>query len=219
MAKGRGGFKKIELKGSSGKVIVSAREIVIDAGRMILKGSDFRLIPHQTEVDGMAYMTDGIVPFKALVTLSTNQQVNLEVLGASEKQDRRNSLKVQTNAIEMIVEVRSTGMNHSHYMMVEDQIQLLNLSMGGVGFMSNTPYFKHQKLTIQMAYIRQDFLITAEVLRKTRLKQTYNQKYKYSYGCRFVCDDELKNRMLCEHVFKLEMLNNQRDEILERGRY
>ena len=212
MVIGRDGFKKIEILGTSGQPIVSASEIVIDAGRMILKGNNFKLIPHQMEVDGVAYMADGIVPFKALVTLSTNQQVNLEVLGASSKEDRRASLKVPTDAVEMVLEVRSTGNSNSHYMNVEDEIQLLNLSMNGVGFMSNRPYFKHQKLTIQMCYIRQDFLIVAEVLRKTRLKQSYDQKYKYSYGCKFHCNDELKNRMLVEHVFKLEMLNRQAEE-------
>ncbi len=212
MVLGRDGFKKIELLGPSGKVIVSATEIVIDAGRMILKGNNFKLIPHQMEVDGTAYMKDGIVPFKANVTLSTNQQVNLEILGAASKEDRRSSLKVPTDAIEMVLEVRSTGKSRTHHMNVEDEIQLLNLSMTGVGFMSNRPYFKHQKITIQMCYIRQDFLIEAEVLRKTRLKTTYDQKYKYSYGCRFICNDELKNRMLCEHVFKLEMLNRQVEE-------
>ena len=142
MVIGRDGFKKIEILGTSGKPIVSASEIVIDAGRMILKGNNFKLIPHQMEVDGVAYMADGIVPFKALVTLSTNQQVNLEVLGASSKEDRRASLKVPTDAVEMVLEVRSTGSSNSHYMNVEDEIQLLNLSMNGVGFMSNRPYFK-----------------------------------------------------------------------------
>lgn len=199
--------------GTKGQILLSASEIVIDTGRMILKGSDFKLLPHQVEVDGIAFMTDGIVPFKAIVTLSTDKQVNLDVTGAAAKTDRRDALKVPTNAKESIIEVRSTGENRKHYLMLEDEIQLQNLSMGGIGFMSNRPYFKHQKVTIQLAMIRQDFVIEAEILRKTRRKMSLSgQNYKYSYGAKFICNSEAKNRMLVEHVFRLEMLNKQNED-------
>ena len=218
MAKNRGGFKKIDVMGPGGRVVVSASEIVIDAGRMILKGSGFMLLPHQFEVDCIAYMTDGLVPFRARVTLSTEKQVNLEILGASAKMDRREALKVPTNAIESVLEVHGTGFHHKHYIVLEDEIKLINLSMGGIGFYSNRPYFKHQKLLIQLAMIRQDFVIEAEVLRKIRRKPgAYEgQMYKYSYGCKFNCNSEAKNRMLCEHVFRLEMLNRQNQAREER---
>ncbi len=216
MAKSRGGFKKIDVMGPGGRVVVSASEIVIESGRMILKGNGFRLLPHQFEVDGVAYMSDGIVPFRAKVTLSTEKQVNLEILGASAKTDRREALKVPTNAKESVLEVHGTGMNHKHFMMLEDEIKLINLSMGGIGFLSNRPYFKHQRLVIQLAMIRQDFVIEAEVLRKIRRRKGYEgQPYKYSYGCKFICNSEAKNRMLCEHVFKLEMINKMNQEAKE----
>ncbi len=213
MANSRGSFKKIDLLGTKGQTLVSASEIVIDKGRVILKGKGFKLLPHQVEIDGVAYMTDGIVPFKAVVTLSTEKQINLEVTSAASKTDRRDMLKVPTNAKESVIEVRGTGKNGKHYLLLEDEIQLQNLSMGGIGFLSNRPYFKNQKITVQLAMIRQDFVIEAQILRRKRQKFSLSGRaYRYCYGAKFLCNNEAKNRMLCEHVFKLEMLNKQNED-------
>lgn len=206
----KGGFKKIEVQDMNGKVLCVAHDAVIDNGRMILKGYNLGIVQHQRKVNCIAYMEDGIVPFDAVVTMSMDRQMNLEVLGAGLKEDRRDSLKVRTSVEETIMQVKSTGNASRYVMMIQDVIKLRDISMGGIGFMSNRPYFKHQKLMINLSNVRPDLVVEALVLRKKRLGDM--DEYKYAYGCKFIGVTDSVSRVICEHVFKIQVEENEREK-------
>lgn len=195
-------FIKINAVYEPGGLNITTTNISASGGRIILMGDDFGLIPHQTMVDVVGYLEDGIVFMKGKVTLSTRSQLNLEILKSEGKQERRNYLKVKVFMNAKLVRAFSLGKRRKPYVF-NDQIQTRDLSLGGVAFFSNRTLFRKQRIEIDLNVLKPGFIAQAEVLRRER--GVFRGGYRYKYGCRFLDISGEEERVLCEFVFKTQI--------------
>ena len=92
---------------------------------------------------------------------------------------------------------------------VKSKIRLRDISLCGIGFYSNTVFFVKQKIVINLNCIKDDLLVTAQVLRREKEKVPIN--YKYKYGCKFLGLNNEQQRLICEYVFRLELENYHKE--------
>lgn len=175
--------------------------------RIILMGDDFGLIPHQSIVEVVGYLQDGIVFMNAKVTLSTDSQLNFEILKTDSKQERRSYLKVKVYLNAKLLRAYSLGKNKKSYA-INEAIQTRDLSLGGIGFYSNRTLLKRQKIEIDFNILKPGFIAHAEVLRKER--GPFRGGYRFKYGCRFQDISGEEERVLCEFVFRTQIENHRK---------
>ena len=195
-------------------VFYAAEEVTITSSninnmgdRIILMGDDFGLIPHQSLVEAVGYLQDGIVFMKAKVTLSTNSQLNFGILKAEGKQERRSYLKVKIHLSAKLLRAYSLGKIKKTYA-INEAIQTRDLSLGGIGFYSNRTLLKGQKLEIDFNLLKPGFIAQAQVLRRER--GPFRGGYRFKYGCRFQDISGEEERVLCEFVFRTQIENHRK---------
>ena len=200
-------YIKMDVFHAEEEVTVSSGSISVMAERIILMGEDFGLISHQSIVEAVGYLQDGIVLMKAKVTLSTCSQLNLEIIKTDSKQERRNFLKVKVFMRSKLLRAFSLGRNNKAFALNEP-IQTRDISLGGIGFYSNQVLFKRQKVEINFNMLKPGFIARAEVLRKER--GPFRGGYRFKYGCRFMNISGEEERVLCEFVFRIQIENHRR---------
>ena len=205
------GYKKISIFDEHGSVVAAAGNVDINENRIILLGEDFCLLPHNTVVYAVGYGEDGIVSMEGRITLSTASQMNLDVLNYSDKEERRNYLKVPINAEGRILKMYSLG-KRGLPIHIDKTITLRDISVGGIGFYSNQTLFKQQRLLLRLDAVKQNFTCEAVVLRR---EKTDFGNCRYKYGCEFLQPDHEQQRALCSLVFKVQIETHKKEIALQ----
>lgn len=200
-------YKKIAIFGETGEPILSSSNMTVFDERITLHGKDFPLVSHRTIVNATGYQNDGIVNFLGKVTLSTNAQLNMEIVDFKAKHNRRAYLKVRTDLQTKVLHVYSLGRRKRQFP-VREAIELRDISLGGIGFYSNRKYFKKQRIVVDFNELKKDFQATAIILRRSDEDKKYG--FKYKYGCMFTDLKTEEQRVLLEYVFKKEIENHKK---------
>jgi hypothetical protein len=194
----------------------SAENVTIEPNRMILRGAGFMNIPHRTSMDIIVYYEDGIQFLFGEVTLALSTQINLEILSVvSDKKERRRSLKVRTSFDATVM--RMFSMSGRRYMRTAVPIRVRDLSMGGVGFFCNHPFFRKQKLILDMSYLKSGFKVEFQILRKEKVEahmvdgvEVSTISFRFRYGGTISQITAEQERLITEYVFKVQLLEHQR---------
>jgi hypothetical protein len=200
-------FIKMNVFYAEEEVTISSSNISAMGERIILMGEEFGLIPHQSIVEVVGYLQDGIVFMNAKVTLSTSSQLNFDIMKTNNKQERRSYLKVKVYMNSKLLRGFSLGRSGKVYA-INEPIQTRDISLGGVAFYSNRTLFKRQKIELDFNMLKPGFIARAEVLRKER--GPFRGGYRYKYGCRFLNISGEEERVLCEFVFRTQIENHRK---------
>ncbi|MDR1573568.1 MAG: hypothetical protein LBS24_04610 [Clostridiales Family XIII bacterium] len=194
----------------------SAENVTIEPNRLIMRGGGFMDIPHQTPVEIIVYYEDGIQFFFGEVTLSLPKQINVDILSVvSDKKERRRSLKVRTSFD--ATAIRMFSMTGNRYMRVDVPIRVRDLSVGGIGFFCNHPFFRRQKLILDMNYLKNGFKAEFQILRKEKIEahmvdgvELSRIGFKFRYGGRILQLTTEQERLITEYVFKVQLAEFQK---------
>lgn len=201
-------FKKVDVIDRDEKLLASSEEVSFSDNRITLHGYDFPVIDHDTRVKILGYFEDGIMPVNGKITLSIETQMNLEIIKSDGKHDRRAYLKVQTDMKAAIKRTYSTG-SRGKCLLVNDKVEVRDISAGGICFYSDKIYFVRQKLEISLYELRKDLLVKAVILRKHR--EYYKPGYRYRYGCEFIEVNNVQQRVIFEYVFKIQLADHHKE--------
>jgi hypothetical protein len=207
---------KVDISKFDEGVHASAENVTIESNRMIMRGVGFMNIPHRTRVDIIVYYEDGIQFLFGEVTLALSTQINIEIISVvSDKKERRRSLKVRTSFDAAVI--RMFSMSGHRYMRTAVPIRVRDLSMGGVGFFCNHPFFRKQKLILDMGYLKSGFNVEFQILRKERIEahmidgvEVSMIGFKFRYGGTISRITAEQERLITEYVFKVQLLEHQR---------
>lgn len=204
-------FVKINViyEGAPGEenVAISSLTVNTDENRIVLFGEDFGLIPHHSIVDAVGYFEDGLVIMSGKVSLSTESQVNLDIIKTDDKQNRRKFIRVKLYKKTTLVKAYSLGGIKKSYL-VNELIETRDVNLGGIGFYSNKKFFKKQKISLDFGFLKRGLQLQAEILRIE--KGLFSGKYRYRYGCLFITRNSEEERIICEYVFKVQIENRKR---------
>lgn len=200
-------FVKMDVFYEEDQVTISSGSIHTMDERVIMMGEDFQLIPHQSTIEAVGYSEDGFMVMIGRVSLSTESQLNFDIIKTDEKQERRNSLKVKVHMKIKLLRAYSLGKSGRTYSLNET-IQIRDLSLGGIAFYSNSILFKKQKVRIDLSELKAGFIAQAQVLRKER--GSFRGGYRFKYGCCFQNVKGEEERVLCEFVFKTQLENHRK---------
>jgi hypothetical protein len=203
----------------------SSENVTTEPNRLILRGEGFMDIPHRTPVDIIVYYEDGIQFLFGEVTLSLSTRINLDILSVvSDKKERRRSLKVRTSFD--ATAIRMFSMTGRRCMRVDVPIRVRDLSMGGIGFFCNHPFFRKQKLILDMSHLKSDFKIEFQILRKEKIEahmvdgvEISKIGFKFRYGGCILRITAEQERLITEYVFKVQLSERlkRKDDEERRG--
>ncbi|MDR2771470.1 MAG: PilZ domain-containing protein [Clostridiales Family XIII bacterium] len=202
----------------------SAENVTIEPNRLILRGADFMAIPHRTPVDIIVYYEDGLQFFFGEVTLSLPMQINVEILSVvSDKKERRRSLKVRTSFDAVALRMFSVSGRRS--MRINVPIRVRDMSVGGIGFFCNHPFFRRQKLILDMGYLKKDLKVEFQILRKEKIEahmvdgvEISKIGFKFRYGGSMLGITAEQERMITEYVFKVQLAERQKRKDVDTDR-
>jgi hypothetical protein len=215
---------KVDISKLDAGLHASAENVTTEYERLIMRGVGFMDIPHRTPVDIIVYYEDGIQFFFGEVTLSLPRQINVEIISAmGDKTERRRSLKVRTSFNATVIRVFS--MTGSRCMRVDVPIRVRDLSMGGIGFFCNHPFFRKQKLILDLSHLKSGFKAEFQILRKEKAEahmvsgvEIAKIGFKFRYGGRLLRLTAEQERLITEYVFKVQLSEHQKRKDLEENR-
>lgn len=202
-------YKKIELIHPSKVGNITATRYNFEGNRLILHGERFMLVNRHSKVRLMGYCDDGVMEMHGKVTMSIPSQVNIDIDSIGKATDRRDSLKVRTDAEAIITGFYMPGRNNKKFS-IRDNIRLRDISAGGVCFFSNNVYFVKQRLYIDLFDVAEQLKVDALLLRKK--KEDRPGGHRYRYACKFVGVDPISERKLFEYAFKTELENHRKEQ-------
>jgi hypothetical protein len=202
----------------------SAENVTTEPDRLILRGAGFMNIPHRTPVDIIVYYEDGIQFFFGEVTLSLPKQINVEILSVvSDKKERRRSLKVRTSFD--ATAFRMYSLTGKRFMRIDVPIRVRDLSMGGIGFFCNHPFFRKQKLFLDMSHLQNGFKVEFQILRKEKVEahmvdgiELSKIGFKFRYGGCILRITAEQERRITEYVFKVQLAERQKRKDVDAER-
>ncbi|MEI8216992.1 MAG: PilZ domain-containing protein [Eubacteriales bacterium] len=197
-------YIKVDIYSINQEIILSARNCTVDGNRIMLTGIDLPRLEHKTIIKAIGYLKDGIVVMEGIVTISTDLQINLEILDDMQKQERRQNIKVRTEFKSKIIKAYR-NVESKRGLIINDEIQARDISVGGICFYSNRRFFKNQAIFFEFNQSKPPFVVEAQILRK---ETGHNKReYKYRYGCKLVNLSKVQQQSICEYVFKVEIEN------------
>ena len=206
---------KVDLINNEEGIIVSSERAQFSSYRLILNqkpGTLFPILPHQTHVDIVAYFEDGIQLMWGEVSLSLPDRINVEVTSRSgEKQERRKNLKVRASFDAKVRAMWSMGRRKVRVRLGAD-IHVRDISMGGLGFFSDSRFFRNQRIELDLSYLKPGFKVEFQILRKEKnLNYSgFPLGFKYRYGGKFLKLRAEEERLVCEYVFRIQLQDYQR---------
>jgi hypothetical protein len=215
---------KVDISKLDAGLHVSAENVAIEPSRLILRGAGFMDIPHRTPVDIIVYYEDGIQFFFGEVTLSLPTQINVEILSVvSDKKERRRSLKVRTSFDAR--GLRMFSMTGKRDIRIDVPIRVRDLSVGGIGFFCNHPFFRRQRIILDIGYLKKDFKVGFQILRKERIEphmvdgiEISTIGFKFRYGGIMLQITAEQERLITEYVFKVQLSEYQRRKETDENR-
>ena len=204
-------YIKVDLLDSDQQLLLSARSCKIDDNRIILSGVNLPIINHETQIKAVLYLKDGIMMMHGKVTISTDMQTNIEILDYTEKEERRQNIKVKAEFKSRILKVYRRTRGHEfdeigrRGIPLNEEIRARDISVGGICFYSNKRFFKNQSIFFEFDQCKKPFVIEAVVLRKEASERT--AEYRYRYGCKLVNLSKVQQESICEYVFRIEIEN------------
>jgi hypothetical protein len=219
------GLVKVDVSKLDEGIHVSSENVVMRGSRLILRGRNLREIPHQTQVDIIAYFENGVQFMWGTVTLSIPTQLNVEILSVSGKrEERRRNLKVRTSFDARVAAMYSLG-DKRRRMSMDVDVRVRDLSLGGAGFFCDHPFFRRQVLLLDMGFLRKGLIVTFQILRKDRIVGEAGENgivipmidYRFRYGGRILRVNAEQERIICEYVFKVQISEHQRRKDLEEA--
>ncbi len=205
-------YKKVDIVNPDNEIVVTSTNIHAAGDRMILRGSDFRLLPHYSTVELIGYQEEGIVKMTGVITLSIEKQVNIDIIEVGSQHDRREYLKIKTDA-EATIRKAFTGPRSGKYFLINEKIRLRDISIGGICFFSNKVFLLDQIVYLDLHEIRGGLAVKAQILRKKR--ESGVTGFRYRYGCKFIDLDNVNQQIICGYVFKTELDIHQKE--IEKG--
>ncbi len=199
-----GKYIKVDICSVDKDIIFSTKDYDIEGNRLILNGHDLPRVEHKAIIKAVGYMDDGIVIMEGRVTISTELQIKLDILDYEEKQDRRENVKVRTDFKSRILKAYKSNRS-KRGLLVNDEMQARDISVGGICFYSNRVFLKGQLLYFEFTQSRAPFILEAVVVRKEA--ERMKRGYRYRYGCKFVNLTNHQQESICEYVFKIELEN------------
>jgi hypothetical protein len=188
-------------------VAISSMSVSANQDRIILSGENFGLIPHHSTVDAVGYFEDGLVIMTAIVSLSTEAQLNLDVIKTDSKQNRRKYIRVRLRKQTKLIKAYSLGEIKRSYQ-IDELIETRDVNLGGIGFYSNRRLLHKQRIKMDLGFLKSGLQVEAEILRTE--KGSFGSGYKYKYGCLFKMRNSEEERMICEYVFRIQIDNHRR---------
>lgn len=181
-------YIKFDIYDEKNYVIISSRKVSTFDNKILVHGENFVTLAHMTKVKAIGYQEDGIVVVEGRVTLSTESQINIEILEIHDKRDRRDhfKVKIRMDALLMLPELNDV------------RIRVRDLSLGGICFYSDEKLSINQRISIVLNEIKRGLVVDALVLRKE------DNKTGYRYACRFVSLNNLQDREICEYLFRIQ---------------
>ncbi len=202
-----GAFIKMSVYYADDQKTISSNNINVLGERIILLGEDFELLPHQAIVDVVGYLQDGVVFMSGKISLSTQSQINFDIIRSNDKQERRNYLKVKIQMNTKLLRAFSMGRQKKFYAL-NTPLQTRDISLGGIAFYTDSVLFRKQRINIDLNLLKPGFIVEAEVLRKER--GPFRGGFRFKYGCRFLDVSGEEERVLCEFVFRTQLENHRR---------
>jgi len=199
-----GKYIKVDVYSVDREVILSSKNYSIEGNRIILKGDHLPKMEHKAVIKAVGYLEDGIVMMEGKVTISTEMQINIEILDKQEKEDRRQSIKVRTEFRSRILKAYRSGKSRKG-LLINEEMEARDISIGGICFYSNRIFLKGQIIYLEFNQGKTPFVLEAEVVRKEQEK--VKRGYKYRYGCRFINMTNHQQEIICEYIFKKELEN------------
>ncbi len=188
-------------------VAISSNTVSTNEDRIILQGEGFGLIPHNSPVDAVGYFEGGLVIMSATVSLSTEGQINLDVIKTDSSQNRRKYIRVRFRKHTKLVKAYSLGKIKKSYR-IDELIETRDVNLGGLGFYSNRRLLKKQRIKLDFGFLKAGLQVEAEILRIE--KEPFGSVYKYKYGCIFKIKNNEEERMICEYVFRIQIETHRR---------
>lgn len=200
-------FVKVSIHYGEADISVSSSNVNNYENRIILMGENFDLIPHHSTVDLIGYFEDGLKFMSAKVSLSTDSQVNLDILKTDDKQNRRRYVRVKVYEKTKLIRAFSLGKSSKIYS-INEVVETRDVNLEGVGFYSNSFLFRKQRIDLDFSFLKPGLEVEAEIIRIE--KGIYNSGFKYKYGCRFLHKNSEEERLICEFVFKVQAQNRKK---------
>jgi len=188
-------------------VVISSMNVNADGERIFINGEDFGLIPHHSVVDAVGYFEDGLVIMSGKVSLSTESQINLNIIKTDDKKNRRKFIRVKLYKKTRLVKAYFLGQIKKSYF-IDELIETRDVNLGGIGFYSNKRLLEKQKISLDFGFLKTGFEVEAEILRIE--KGSFGSGYKYKYGCTFLNKNNEEERMICEYVFRVQIENHNK---------
>jgi c-di-GMP-binding flagellar brake protein YcgR len=100
-----------------------------------------------------------------------------------------------------------------------------DLSAGGVGFFCNHPFFRKQKLILDLSYLKSGFKMEFQILRKEKIEahmvggvELSRIGFKFRYGGRILQLTTEQERLITEYVFKVQLSEYQKRRDADENR-
>jgi hypothetical protein len=209
-------FKKFDIIYSGEAYPIHPVEVKVDGPRLIIHGENLPPFNRNSDIKIIGYLENGIVEMEGNVSLSIKEQININIWSKGTTSDRRDSLKVKTDALATIKRAYMANRKKKTFY-INEGVQLRDISAGGLCFYSDRVYFKRQRLYISLDEIQEGLMVKAVVLRKVREK--YSIGFKYHYGCQFEGLESPCERIIREYTFKMQIVSHQKEQEKDKNIY
>lgn len=203
-------LKKIEVVDNDHGTKAISLDFSIEENRIILRGKDFSLFDRYKKLKLVGFCGEGVIEMEGVVTLSIKEQLNIEISEVEKTNDRRAYLKVRSDAKGKILWSYLPNRMKKAFHHLNDDMELRDISVGGICFFSNNVYFVKHRLYINLYEINKDLKVNTIILRKER--EAPSSKYKYRYACKFTRLGGIDERIICEYAFKKELENHEKEQ-------
>ena len=198
-------LKKIDILDVNDKTLISSEKLRAVENRIFVFGDDFIVFDHGTKLKAIVYLEDGLIMATGIVTLSTEYQINIDIINYGNKNDRRKYLKVRTDFQTNLFKTYKHA-NERTGRLINEKIRIRDLSVGGICFYSNQLIFRKQHIMIDLYPVKRNIIVKATIIRREQIR---DGSYKYRYGCRFVNLNSEQERAICEYVFRVQIENHK----------
>lgn len=177
---------------------------------VMLKGSDFPIIPKGEPVNAIFEYKDGTrIKYKTTIDLCTEYQINFHIGEGEVLQERRRSFKITVDFDGMSpFYIRGEEM-----FSFDDPVELhfINLNLGGVLFSSNSSFECGDQ--VMLSFLDGEMQLLGEILRIQR-DESGNL---VGYGCKFLNINHTQEEQLARFIFECQHMERSKKKNTEKN--